>query len=284
MKLSNFKIVLAFIMSFSVYADPPSIGNFALPFSQQPGPLVSMGENILDKNLVQLYVYADTFQGAAQHTTDIIPAALIALRDDFSVFYNVPYAVSYQMDANHSSGFEDLILQFEYAYYTNKTSTLIEQATLIANITGPTGSTQKQPPTGAGSPTFLLGATVNRTYADWFFFASDGVVLTTARAGTKTGNNFLYQAGFGRNILSIEKSFILAWMLEIDGQYSNKNTVEHTIDPNSGGNVITVTPSLWISTQKLICQLGFGLPAVQHLFGDQNKNHYSLIANFGWTL
>ncbi|MBX9622017.1 MAG: hypothetical protein K2X28_08385 [Alphaproteobacteria bacterium] len=263
--------------------EPPKVGNFTLPTSQQPGPLVSFGENIVDKNQTQLFLFADDYRGVKKHTIDIIPAILYGAADDLSIFFNVPVAASYKENKSRSSGLEDMFLQLEYAFYTNKTSELIDQATLVMNMTFPTGSTKKQPPTSFGSSSFFLGATFSRMYTDWFGFTSHGVVLTTSHDSTKFGNEFFYQAGFGRNILSIDSEWIFAWMIEADGQYTEKNKVKSITDSHSGGNTMYVTPSLWVSSKKIIAQLGFGLPATQHLFGNQKRNNYLLVANFGRT-
>lgn len=261
----------------------PKIGNFALPTSQQPGPLVGLGQNIIDRNQTQLFLFADDFVGIKKHMVDLIPSILYGVRDDFSIFFNVPIAASYKGNKSRSSGFEDMFLQFEYAFYTNKTSRFIDQATFITNVTFPTGSTKKQPSTGFGSSCFLLAGTFSRMYSDWFGFTSPGVILTTSRHGTKFGNEYLYQFGFGRNILSIDSEWIFAWMLEIDGQYTEKNKIMGAADCNSGGNIVYITPSLWISSKKMIIQLGVGVPPIQHLFGNQKREKYLLVANLGWT-
>jgi len=263
--------------------EPQKHGNFALPNSQQPGPLVSFGENIIDKNQVQSFLFADDFVGVKKKSVDLVPAILYGITDDLSVFFNVPIAASYKDDKNHSSGLEDMFLQLENAFYTQKNSNFIDQATLVANITFPTGSAKKEPPTGFGSPSFFVGGTFNRTYTDWFGFTSHGVVVTTSQNNTKFGNEFFYQCGIGRNIFSIESQWIVAWMIEADGQFNEKDKIKGIMNSNSGGNTIYVTPSLWVSSKNTIFQLGFGLPVVQHLFGNQNKNNYLLVANFGWT-
>jgi hypothetical protein len=263
--------------------EPPKIGNFVLPTSQQPGPLVSFGERIVDKNQTHLILFADDFRGHKKHAVDIIPSLLYGITDDTSVFFNVPIAASYKDNKNHSSGLEDIFMQLEYAFYGNKTSQYVDQATVVGNVTFPSGSPKKQPLTGFGSSSFFLGATFNRTYTDWFMFTSPGILLTSSHDRTKFGNEFLYQAGFGRNIFNIDSEWIFAWMIEGDGLYIEKDKIRGITDPNSGGNVLYVTPSLFISSKKIIAQLGFGLPATQHLFGNQNKNHYLLVANFEWT-
>ncbi len=72
-------------------------------------------------------------------------------------------------------------------------------------------------------------------------------------------------------------------MVEADGQYTGKNKINGVKDPNSGGNVLFITPSMWISSNHLILQLGAGVPVIQHLIGTQDKNSYLLALNIGWT-
>lgn len=263
--------------------EPPKMGNFSLPTSQQPGALVSFGQNIIDKNETQLFLFADDYAGVNKHFIDLVPSVLYGITDNLSIFINVPYAASYKMKQHKSSGFEDAFAQLEYAFYNKSTSSFVDQATVVGNVTVPTGSIQKTPPTGYGHPSFFLGTTFNRTYVNWFVFGSPGVVFTTARNGTKFGNSYLYQFGFGRNITDIN-GWILAWMAEIDGTYSPRNRVKGVIDFNSGGNVIYVTPSVWASTKRIIFQFGAGLPLTQHLYGNQTRETYLLAANIGWSI
>lgn len=261
---------------------PPQVGNFALPFSQQPGPLIGFGENILDKNETQLFLLADDYAGIKSHYIDVVPSILYGITSDLSIFINIPYAASYKDGDQKSTGFEDAFAQLEYAFYNYSTKSHADQATIVANVTIPTGSIHKDPATGLGSPSYFLGTTFNRTYADWFVFGSPGAILTTARNGTKYGNSYLYQFGFGRNITDIN-GWLLAWMAEIDGSYSQRNRIQGLIDPDSGGNIVYVTPSIWASTKQLILQFGVGLPATQHYFGNQTRDTYLLAANIGWS-
>ncbi|MDR3476498.1 MAG: hypothetical protein P4M14_00525 [Gammaproteobacteria bacterium] len=263
---------------------PPTIGNFVLPFSQQPGPLVSFGENTVNKNQTQLFLFADDYVGVREHYADVVPALLYGITDSLTVFFNLPVAASYRQRNHHSAGLEDAFAQFEYNYYSKSTKRFTDQATFVASISVPTGSTQKNPQTGNGSPAFFFGGTFNRTYVDWFAFTSYGATLTTTNDETKMGNQFVYQAGIGRNICNTGKDWLFAWMVEGDGTYSTKNRINGITDPNSGGNVVYVTPSFWVSSKKLIFQAGVGLPVTQHWNGDQNSSSYLVVSNIIWTL
>ncbi|MBL8676548.1 MAG: hypothetical protein JNJ47_03870 [Alphaproteobacteria bacterium] len=182
----------------------------------------------------------------------------------------------------HSSGFSDMFLQLEYAFYNENTSQFGDQATFVTNVTFPTGSATKHPPTGFGSSSIFLGSTFNRTYVNWLVFTSPGVTLTTSHDGQRAGNEYLYQLGIGRNFYTIDSEWIFAWLVETTGQYLEKTRLKGHTDPDSGGNTIVVTPSLWISSKQVTFQFGVGLPVVQHLFGNQIKDKYVLVSNASW--
>lgn len=261
---------------------PPKIGNFSLPSSQQPAALFGFGGNIIDKNEVQLYFFADEFYGKKRLTIDLIPSVLFGVTDTFSLFFNTPVTPQYYDDPNRSSGLEDFFIQAEWAFYNQTTYTYVDQATIVANVTYPTGSIHKKPPTGFGSPSLFLGATYYHVYVDWLFFTSNGAVLTTSEHGNKFGDQFLYQCGMGRNFCSPE-GWIYAWLLELDGQYGKRNRIRGHLDRNSGGNAIYFTPSLWVSSKNVLVQFGFSVPVNQNLFGHQHKYDFALNLNCAWS-
>lgn len=261
---------------------PPQEGNFALPTSQQPGPLISFGQNILNKNEIQLFISADDYAGVNKHFIDVIPAVLYGISDNLSLLINTPYAASFETGSSKSTGFEDAFAQLEYVFYNGSNSSFSDQATIVINVAAPTGSIRKDPATGNGSFSYFLGTTFNSTSVKWYYFVSPGAIFTTVKNGTKVGNSYLYQAGLGRNIANWN-GWLFAWVLEGDGTYTEKNKIGGMIDPNSGGNVVYVTPSLWAATKKFLFQFGVGLPVTQHLFGSQSHGTLLVATNIGWS-
>ncbi len=104
---------------------------------------------------------------------------------------------------------------------------------------------------------------------------------TTSYHGTQFGNQYQYECGIGKCFWA-PPGWIFAWMLELDGVYAGKNKINGWRDRNSGGNTIYITPSIWISNEKLVLQLGIG-PEFQELNGHQPKQYYSADLNLGYT-
>lgn len=281
-------LINTFIFMPDVHANsdkdsPPVIGNFALPYSQQPGSFISFGQNTLEKGKTRVFIFADDFAGNQEHYIDAIPGLVYGLTDNLSIFLSIPVAASYQQESNHSSGIRDIPIQLEYTVYSKETKRYSDTSTIVFNTAFPTGSSKKNPPTGFGAQSYFLGATYSRLYPDWLAFVSPGALATTSRHGTKFGNNYLYQLGIGKNISYKATKYIFSWLVEFNGTYYQKNRIDGELDPNSGGNVIYIMPSIWFSTQRLIFQAGIGWAAAQHWNGKQPNSTYLLAFDLGWT-
>lgn len=259
------------------------MGNLAFPSSQQPSPLVSFGQNIINRKQTEIQFAFSESKGKDQDFKTFNPQMIYAFTDSFSLFMVTSQALHYKQGKYHSSGPEDTVIQLEYAFYTKAYRTYYDQATIVANVSLPTGSAKKKPATGIGSKSFFIGGTYSRMKIDWFYFISSGGILTTTHKGNQFGSQFLYQFGFGRRIANTSE-WLLDWMLELDGTYSWKNKMHRMIDSNSGGNIIWLTPSVWISTKKsFFIQFGMGFPIYQYLFGYQKKSTSMLLLNSGWV-
>jgi hypothetical protein len=212
----------------------------------------------------------------------IEPNVVYGILDDLSVFLTVPINLRSRSGSSHSSGIEDISLQLEYGFCSKTCLDYTLQATLVANVQFPSGSSSKDPPTGAGSFSYFLGTTFAYTSYNWYAFVSPGVDLTTTHHRTKFGNSYLYQWGFARYIKQLSpRGWIFDLMIEFDGTYSEKDKIHGSTDPNSGGNSIFVTPSIWLSSKRWILQWGMGFPIVQNLNGRQEKIKYLIAFNLG---
>ena len=262
--------------------EPLPIGNFSVPYISQIAPLVSFGQLLIGEKgfLPQLTgAYIQENNGCE----DIIaPNVIYGIRKDLSVFFYVPFTPRSRSGASHSSGFEDIFLQLEYGYFLKNRLDYTLEATIVGNVQFPTGSSSKRPQTGAGSFSYFLGTTFAYLSANWYAFVSPGINLTTTHHGTKFGNSYLYQWGFARYIKQLSpRGWIFDLMIEFDGTYTEKDKIDRVTDPNSGRNVIFITPSIWLSSKRWILQFGVGYPFVQSLNGHQDKIKYAIDYNLG---
>jgi hypothetical protein len=260
--------------------EPVGQGNLALPISQQPSPFFSFGQNIIAKGLAQLYFTPSYTRNKSEYYIDMTNSFLYGLSDDASIFLTLPVAADYYSEGQHASGFADASVQLEYGFWENDNSL----ATFVTALSLPTGSYYKTPQTGLGAPSYFIGSTYNQTLVNWMWFVSPGILVSSPKNNIYPGTDYLYQIGIGRNFHSVPNEYIFSGLLEFDGDYVRKDKSFGSSDPDTGGNTIFVTPSLWFSTKELSFQLGISLPLLQHLNGVQNKNKYIAAASIGWNL
>jgi hypothetical protein len=258
------------------------VGNFALPASQQPGPLVGFGQNIIDKGDLQLFLYLDQFKGKNRNFSEAAPSLLYGITDKLSLFIEQSVATKFQYGSSESRGLEDLIAQLEVALYEHDTPYTLGQVTLVGNIGLPTGSATKIPSTGFGAVSYFFGFTANYMKTDWYYFTAMGAVLPTSHHHIKFGKEFLYQFGISKNIAYKADKWVFNWMIELDGFYRQGTILLTADNVDNGGNVVVLGPSLWFSTQRLILQGGISAVVSQHLFGDQFKEKYYAAFDIGW--
>lgn len=259
-----------------------SVGNLALPTSQQPGALFSFGQNTVDQGDLLAYVFVDHLNGRHKKNTEVVPAFVYGVTEKFSLLIGIPVAAKLQENNTCSSGIEDVFIQGEYIIHEKEVLTHENTISLVGSIIFPTGSFSKEPSTTFGAPGVFLGATAVHLACDWYCFGSPGALFTMSHHGVKFGNQFFYEFGFGRNLAYATDRFIFMWMVEFDGIYSQRNKICNIINPNSGGNIFSICPSLWFSTQHFLIQGGIAFPVSQHLHGIQNKDTYFAVVNIGW--
>jgi hypothetical protein len=263
---------------------PPAIGNFMLPGSQAPGPLISITPIFLDKGITTLSLYVLHTTGQDQSFNGLLPEIAYGITDNLSILIAAPYAISSQYNQARSSGAGDALFELDYTLYSKTTSQYAEAVKLISGFTLPTGSSSVQPATGFGAPSYIINLTYNRYYTAWFGFASGGIQYPSTHNGSKFGNIALYQGGFGRNIMNIDSKWSLAWVLEADGTYTSQSRINGMTVNNTGSNIITITPSISIASKYLFIQAGITKPIISNLYGHQNKQGYAVTAEFSYTI
>lgn len=259
--------------------EQPKIGNFVLPSSQAPGPLIGFGQTVVDPGTFYLFCYPFLVRGPKTKIDTTILTASWTPVNHFAVTLNIPIAIKSTIDGVHTSGVGDITFDAEYLYHFTGTERSWTSCTLFGSMSFPTGVKD----VSLGSPAYFLGGTASYMNAEWYAFVDAGATLTTCLHGTQYGNNILYQGGFGRNFDIPLKNWIFLWLVECDGVTSQSDTIKGMRDPNSGGTVLSITPSLWISNAFTIMQFGVTIPVVQHLRGTQDKISYILNWDFGLT-
>lgn len=280
---------------------PPSVGNFALATSQEPGPFFSFGQNIVDKNQFILALNPGYLSSQSQQLLAGVPSLLYGITNSASVLLTIPYAFYYKNGNQKLSGIGDIELDLEYAFYNHGSAIYSDQATIVFSPSFPvsnlnqiskkhdsamctSGFSRKNASSSLNPISYFIGTTYSRTLTDWYSFIAPGILVIDKQHNIQQGNEYFYNFGLGHKIKTQEKKYIFFGLLELNGQYTNKTKLVDNIVPNTGGNIIFATPSLWFSTPKLIFQVGVSLPISQYWYGNQSNFSYYASGIVTWTM
>ncbi len=255
---------------------PLRVGNLKLASSQIPGPLFALGQNYVDKGDVLGLIYPDSVRGCGEKFNEILPAIIWQALEKFSLTVYLPVATRFQSAHNCSSGIEDIPILGEYAFFDKPSHTAYNFATALGGIFIPTGSAAKVPPTGNGSVSFLAQLTYVHLAIDWYFYSDLGVIATTCYKGNKPGDRLLYQCGIGHNIKTNPR-WICSWLVEFLGVYSGNDILAGQVNCLSNSNVISIAPSLFMSNDRFILQVGIAVPVMQHIPATAAKNRFAVL-------
>jgi hypothetical protein len=227
----------------------------------------------------------------------------------------VPEAVNETVDRGDTKGIGDLTLFGQYRFYGQDTGL---QASFLTGLRTPTGKTGErddqgelfeaefQPGSGSWDP--MLGLALSRAQGRW---SVDGNVLyTIATEGTQhtdLGDRFHYNGAVTYRLkggdaevshevaahhshpgqshhhdhASSPKGLVIDAVLELNGEWQAKQNVSGETDPNSGGNVVFLSPGVRIASNRWSGFVTVGLPIVNDLNGLQSEPTYRL---FGGVL
>jgi len=140
-------------------------GNLAFGTSQEPSPLFSVGQNIVDRGDFLILETWEQMIGPKRDYQLLSNSLLYGITNDISILATVPVIPGYKLDGIKKSGIGDIWVQGEWAFYNRDRYTYSLQSTFIMNMTFPTGKTFVTPPPdrnpnlGFGAVSVFLGAT-----------------------------------------------------------------------------------------------------------------------------
>ncbi len=246
-----------------------------------------------------------SLDGEDAHSADSVTQAFVVLSygilEDLTVSLKLPYIWFDNIREAHgdepgevhvhgdSDGIGDLSLLAQYRFFNRSGY----QAAILGGLELPTGRTNKrdidrvtfdaefQPGSGSLDPFF--GFAGQKDIGRFGLFASLlYTVVTEGDQDTDLGDNFHYCAAFSYAALQ----GTLGWdlVLELNGEFKQKQETGGVKDPNSGGNTLLLSPGTRITwDDRWAGFVSVGFPVSQSLNGIQTDLDYRLLAGLSFT-
>jgi hypothetical protein len=224
----------------------------------------------------------------------------VDMRGDASGIGDVTLLGQYRFFNNPAAATE-LALLFGVKAPTGSTGLTDRQGALF--------ETEFQPGSGSWDP--MLGLAASKRFGPWSLDANVLYMVTTTGAqDTSLGNRFLYNAAVSYRLFGAAPVPQVAakphrhnhgpghahhhheepapasapsgglgvdLALELNGEWHDKQTQAGLRDPNSGGNVVYLSPGVRVSAANLSGFLSVGLPVVNEMNGLQSKSSYRVL-------
>ena len=178
-------------------------------------------------------------------------------------------------DKDRSSGIGDVTIRSKYRFWRRDTLGVQQAAAVVLGIKFPTGDDEAELPLGTGSTDFLFGLTTGHEGRRLYAFGDLLYRVNTEANDVSAGNIFFYDAAMGfRPILTDYYRPDLVLLVEMNGEVTQKDEREGTMDPNSGGHTLWLGPNFLTSYRNLMMKGGIRFPVLQELHGVQLGHDY----------
>lgn len=238
-------------------------------------PMFSLGNRMMPKGrfaATERFVYQKNEHSSASL---LVPTFRYGITDKLTVRGHLPIFVDRTVGTKSSDGTSNLVGVFEYSLlkYRDKEANKEYQANFIAGMDFKTAKTDVKPSLGYGGTSFFVGTTGSSLSKEWYTFYSVAGTFSTTYKKQHPGSQFLYEIGAG---YIIKHSILhnICVLLEMDGILSDKDKLNHAANPDSGGNIIYLGPSVEYRYWTFLVAAGIQFPIVQHLNGDQDKRNF----------
>lgn len=238
-------------------------------------PMFSLGNRMMPKGrfaALERYIYQ---KSEHSHASLLIPTFRYGITDKLTVRGHLPIFLDRTVNNKSSDGTSNLVGVFEYSLLKHRVKEINKeyQATLLAGLDFKTVDVDAKPSLGYGGTNFLLGTTGSSLSKEWYAFYSLAGTFSTHYKKQHPGASLLYELGCGY-ILKHSILHNLCVLLEMDGILSDKDSLDHVDNPNSGGNIIWAGPSIEYRYWTFLGAAGIQFPLVQHLNGIQDKREF----------
>ncbi len=269
--LHSFTFSLIFIFAGSTYV-----------FAHDP--IFSIGPHVLFKKGVE--VHASTYQAKNSDGKETEQAFELkyGLTGDWVAGIELPYK-TIANDTNKLTGLGDVSIATKYRFWRKDTLAQQESAAVLLKVKLDTSPE----PVTSNTVDSLLGLTYGYESITWYRWAS---IRYRFNSDSKQGNNIIvrgdrifvdFVVGY-RPTLNGYREADMVYMLELNGEYAQRNKLNQERITNSGGNQWFLSPGFMWTLRNMAIKGGIQLPVYSNLNGDTRDSDYRFKLSIEWHL
>ncbi len=244
-------------------------------------PVFGLGPHVLFKGGVEIApeIFIDR---AGDKERNVAALELTyGLTGDWAAGIDIPY-VNTKNNSASENGQGDLGLFTKYRFWRKDGPGVQQSMTVAVKVKTDTGDND----VSSGTTDSLLGLAYGYESRKWYRWAALRYQFNGENdAGQRRGNKIFYDLVGG--VRQHQTSYLepdTVWLLELNGEYSERDELDSVTLANSGGNEVFVSPGIFWTLRNFAVKAGVQIPLLSRLNEDQQKTDYRARLILEWHL
>ncbi len=248
-------------------------------------PVFGIGPHVLFKNGLELAIETGREKAGPEQESELGVEIVYGITGDWAAGIELPYA-SKEEGVNTSRGQADIQVFTKYRFWREDSLGLQESAALMLAVNLQNGDENDNPPLGNGATDVITGLTYGYESLKWYRWASARYLVPGENnSGLRLGRKWLVDfVGGWRPAFPEYLKPDTVWLLELNGEFTDRAELNGNSLANSGGTEWFISPGLFWTTRNFAIKTGIQIPVASDPNGSQEKIDYRFKASFEWHL
>ncbi len=248
-------------------------------------PIFGIGPHVLYKDGIELALEVHRAKAGEETESELGLELVYGITGDWAAGIEIPYVVK-DDGTDSSRGLADLQAFTKYRFWREDSLGLQRSAAVLLVINDENGDEKATPALGNGATDVITGITYGYESLIWYHWASARYVLPGKNANDfQLGNKWLVDFVGGWRPTPPEYTRPdTVWLLELNGEISDKAELNGNSLANSGGMEWFISPGIFWTTRNFAIKSGIQIPIASDLNGTQDKSDYRFKTTFEWHL
>lgn len=246
-------------------------------------PVFALGPHVLFKGGVEIAPQVITANDEDDRDTETSVELTYGLTGDWAAGIELPYVDKSGISDN--SGFGDIRLFTKYRFWRRDSLGVQQSAAVLAKVKFDTNA-GGLPPLGSGSTDGIFGLAYGYESRKWYRWASARYRINGENSmGLQRGNKLFIDlvGGIRLNPTAYDEPDTV-WMLELNGEYTERSGLQGVSVSNSGGTKWFISPGIFWTLRNFAVKAGVQIPLASDLNGNQPDTDYRARLVLEWHL
>jgi len=248
-------------------------------------PVFGVGPHVLFKGGIDVTAEVQSGKAGTNKAQASVLDVRYGLTGDWVAGFDLPYTFK-DNGTNSSDGNGDVALFTKYRFWREDSLGRQDSAAVLLKVITDTAASNKNPSLDKGSTDTIMGLTYGSEGRKWYRWASARYRFNgTNDAGIDRGDKILID--FVGGIRPTPTNYMepdTVWLLELNGEYSQRAEFGGAELANTGGAEWFISPGIFWTKRNFAIKAGVQIPIYSSLNEIQQESDYRAKLSFEWHM